>query len=61
MLKSALFNDYIYPAIVSITFILAAFYLSDIFSSIYIGLGGALLVTCLVGAAIELFKGDINQ
>lgn len=58
MLASKIFDDYIYPAIISITFVLACFYLSDIFSNIYAGIGTALLVICLLAAAIECMKGE---
>jgi len=58
LLKSAVFNDYIYPAITSITFVLSCFYLTDIFSNIYAGIGTALLVTILLAAAIECMKGE---
>lgn len=56
-LKSAVFNDYLYPAITSITFILSAFYLTDIFRSVPAGIGTGLLVTIVVAAFIELIKG----
>lgn len=58
MLKSKLFNDYIYPAIVSVAFILSAFYLTDIFRSVPAGIGTGLLVTIMVAAVIELMKGE---
>lgn len=57
-LKSAVFNDYIYPAIVSVAFILSAFYLTDIFRSVPAGIGTGLLVTIAVAALIELIKGE---
>lgn len=50
------FDNYIYPAIVCIVFTLSAFYLTDIFSSVPVGIGGGLLITILVAACIELTK-----
>lgn len=47
-------QNYIHPAVFSLTFVLAAFYLSDIFSNIYYGLIGALVVSILVSTVIDL-------
>lgn len=56
IVNSKLFDDYIYPAIISVTFVAALFYLADIFQNIYAGIGMALLVICLLAAAIEGMK-----